>query len=75
MKIKYDDKSIKSILYYLKTHNKNLTKQQEWALDDLQDKIYQLCEALDGVIQHAYNGNTIGYTKIAIKILKGENYV
>ena len=45
MKKEYNDSTIVSILYYLLHHNKNLTKQQEWALDDMAEKIKSFQEA------------------------------
>lgn len=47
MKKEYNDSTILSILYYLLHHNKNLTKQQEWALDDMAEKIKSLLGLLE----------------------------
>lgn len=36
---KEEKQYIKQILYYLQTHNKNLTKKQDFIIDDLEELI------------------------------------
>lgn len=65
--------SINDKVCWLLRHNKNYTKEQMYTLDDLHDQIKQLRDELEHIVYHAYNRNTIGYTKIAIRLIEGED--
>lgn len=47
--MKYSEivREIDDIFYYLKHHNKNLTKQQELKIDELQDLIHEMRKELE----------------------------
>ncbi|MBO7694920.1 MAG: hypothetical protein J6T10_20070 [Methanobrevibacter sp.] len=65
-------KTMNNKIDWLLSHNKNYTKEQMHTLEDLKEQILQLRDTLNSIMSHAYNGNTIGYTKIAIRIMEGE---
>ena len=53
MKKEYKDCTISNIVHYLEHHNKNLTKQQDWAIQDLWEKIESLQDLLEQAYAHA----------------------
>lgn len=79
MKKAYNDETIRDIMLYLNTHKKNLTKQQQSALWDLENRINKIelfLQSMDlkedycRVFDHIYDIN--GAIKFITKKLIGE---